>query len=89
MNANIQHNQNFIITRDGAVTDEFEPSAAYKALQLVAAGMKQFMDNVSLEARMAAFDVLHGTHYRAIRHKLIEQQKRAAFERSIGLVASH
>lgn len=38
-----------------------------------------------LEVRMAVFDTFHGTNYRRTRHELMEEKRREAFERSIGL----
>lgn len=41
--------------------------------------------NIGLEARMFVFDKIHGTNYRGIRHALIEEKRKRAFEESIGL----
>jgi hypothetical protein len=53
----------------------------------VRGGLSRFTGEVALQARMATFDVLHGTHYRRIRNELVEQKRRTEFERRIGLVA--
>lgn len=54
---------------------------------VVLEGLGRAVEAVKLEARMIIFDAVHGTDYRRIRHELVEQQKRQAFEESIGIVA--
>jgi hypothetical protein len=63
------------------------PSKLDTARASLIASLRGLGTNFKLEARMIAFDAVHGTNYRAIRHELIEQKKRAAFEASIGLIA--
>lgn len=58
-----------------------------RAIQGVANFIGAIANNVALETKMFAFDRLHGTNYRDIRHELIEQERRRKFEQSIGLVA--
>lgn len=53
----------------------------------ITAAVGNMASAAALEVRMAVFDTLHGTNYRAIRHDLIEQKRRERFEASIGLVA--
>jgi len=50
-------------------------------------GLGRAIETIRLETRMLVFDALHGTNYRAIRHDLVVEQKRARFEESIGIVA--
>lgn len=79
--------ENFVIMQDGEVTNAYDPSALDTARTAVFEGLSRVISHVRLETRMLAFDALHGTNYRAIRHNLVEQQKRERFEASIGLVA--
>jgi len=76
------------ITYDGElVNNDFMPSKLDTARQKAINSLRGLGINFKLEARMLAFDALHGTSYRTIRHELVEQKKRAAFEKSIGLIA--
>ena len=65
-------------------------AAAVEALgrpfKVVAEYLGGVANNIKLEAKMAAFDYLHGTNFRVIRHELIEQKRRERFAQSIGLV---
>jgi len=80
--------QNFTIMQDGEVVNAaYEPSRLELARESVLNGISRAIDHVKLETRMVAFDALHGTNYRTIRHELVEKQKRERFEASIGLVA--
>lgn len=87
--ANIENNHTILtITRDGEdVTEEYAPSRWEQAGEIVKDGLVRALDNVKLEARMIAFDAIHRTHYRRIRHQLLEEQKRMAFAEEIGLLA--
>lgn len=58
-----------------------------EAPSMVMAGISRAVEHVRLETRMFVFDALHRTNYRAIRHELVEQEKRRKFEASIGLIA--
>lgn len=74
------------ITRDGEVTQEFQPeppTLAENALN----GLHSAIGHIRLETRMIVFDALHGTNYREIRHQLVLEKKRKAFEESIGIIA--
>lgn len=74
--------------QDGEViNDQYMPSRLELARAGVVNGIARAIDHVRLETRMVAFDALHGTNYRTIRHELVEQKRRAQFEKSIGLVA--
>jgi hypothetical protein len=64
-----------------------EPTGLEVARGMVVSGISRAVEHVKLETRMIAFDALHNTNYRAVRHNLIAQRKREAFERSIGLIA--
>jgi hypothetical protein len=68
------------------VGTQFVFNAEPSAPNVVLAGLGRVVDAAKLEVRMLAFDALHGTNYRAIRHDLVEKEKRARFEQSIGLV---
>lgn len=48
---------------------------------------QQFTANVRMQARMALYDLTHGTEYRRIRNELVRQKRNREFEQSIGLVA--
>lgn len=73
--------------------NEFEVGTSFvfngepEAPNVVLAGLGRAVEHVRLETRMFVFDALHRTNYRAIRHELVEQQKRRDFEASIGLIA--
>lgn len=73
--------------------NEFEVGTSFvfngepTAPNIVLEGLGRAVEHVKLEARMIVFDAFHRTNYRAIRHELVEQQKREKFEQSIGLVA--
>lgn len=71
------------ITRDGQVTNEFQPTIADAAVSHVQAAVGA----LSLQVRMFTFDTLHGTNYRSIRNQLVEQKRREEFVKSIGLIA--
>lgn len=74
-------------------TNEFEVGTSFvfngepEAPNVVLAGLGRAVEHVRLETRMLVFDALHNTNYRAVRHELVEQEKRRKFEESIGLVA--
>lgn len=78
--------KNFKVIQDGEVVFDSTPTAADVARERVVSKLVGIYGNFKLEARMVAFDTLHRTNYRAIRHELMKQKKREAFERSIGLV---
>lgn len=73
--------------------NEFEVGTSFvfngepTAPNIVLEGLGRAVEHVKLEARMIVFDAFHRTNYRAIRHELVEQQKRRDFEASIGLIA--
>lgn len=75
------------------IQNEFEVGTSFifngepEAPNVVLAGLGRAVEAVKLETRMFVFDALHRTNYRAIRHELVEQQKRRDFEASIGLIA--
>lgn len=78
----------FIVQRDGQIDTELSvlpPTVIEVAASQVQAVVGRLTGHISLQTRMAFFDRLHGTHYRHIRNELMEQRKREAFERSIGL----
>lgn len=77
------NNPEITITRDGEVTNEFQPTIADAAVSHVQAAVGA----LSLQVRMFTFDTIHGTNYRSIRNQLVEQKKREEFVKSIGLVA--
>lgn len=84
------NNEVFTVYRDGEVDPEFieaQPTVIDVAMNRVREGINHFAGNIAIQTRMASFDVVHGTDYRHIRNKLMEQKKREEFERSIGLVA--
>lgn len=88
MTKTLNQNKPLQITYDGKlVEDTFTPSKLTTARENAIASLVGLWGNIKLEARMIAFDKLHGTNYRQIRHELIEQKRRAAFEASIGLIA--
>lgn len=62
-------------------------NAEPEAPNIVLQGLGRAVEHVKLEARMIVFDAFHRTNYRAVRHELVEQQKRRDFEASIGLIA--
>lgn len=64
-----------------------EPEGLDAVRMAAVEGLQRVVSAAKLEVRMLAFDALHGTHYRQIRHDLMAQAKREKFERSIGLVA--
>lgn len=74
-------------------TNEFEVGTQFifngepEAPNVVLEGLSRAVEAVKLETRMFVFDALHKTNYRAVRHELVEQEKRKRFEASIGLVA--
>lgn len=63
----------------------FDAEASQEALETVFSGLGRAIDNIKLEARMIAFDALHGTNYRQVRHALAAEKRNSAFEASIGL----
>lgn len=85
MNANITINQNLLITRDGELTDEFEPTKWDLAANIIKSKAQKAREDLKLELQMIAFDTVHRTNYRKIRHQIVEKQKRLQFEDKIGL----
>lgn len=81
------NNPEITITRDGQVTNEFQPSPLEASVSHVQAIISRFTGNVALQARMAVYDARSGTNYREIRNNLARQKRDQEFERSIGLVA--
>lgn len=81
------NSEQLVITRDGEVTHEFEPSA----LQTAAIGVSQVLatiwSNLKDEVRVGAYDALHGTDYLASKHDEINRQAQERFEASIGYTA--
>lgn len=77
--------KNFIVIQDGKVIYDSTPTAVDKARERLIEQVNGIYANIRLEARMWTFDKLHGTNYREIRHALIEEKRRAQFEKSIGL----
>lgn len=78
----------FIVTYDGEIDTELSvlpPTPIEVVAGRVQAAAERLAAHVALQTRMAVFDTIHRTHYRRIRNELAEQQKRAAFERSIGI----
>lgn len=61
--------------------------APRRVLNAVTGYLGVVASNIKLEAKMAAFDMIHDTNYRQVRHNLIEQKRRERFEQSIGVVA--
>lgn len=78
--------KNFTVTIDGEVVGDSAASELKSAAVGFANALTRANDQLKLEMRMWVFDKRHGTNYRAIRHALIEKQKREQFEKSIGLV---
>lgn len=82
--------QTFIVTQDGELNQELSvlpPSNVEAIVSHVQGAVEAFAGNVVLQARMALFDLKHGTNYRQIRNELVEQKRRHEFEQRIGLVA--
>lgn len=77
------NNLEITITRDGQVTNEFQPTIADAAVSHVQAAVGA----LSLQVRMAVYDVRYGTDYRTIRNNLVREKRNHEFEKSIGLVA--
>lgn len=78
----------FIVTYDGEIDTELSvlpPTPIEVAAGQMQAAAERLAAHLALQTRMALFDTIHRTHYRRIRNDLAEQQKRAAFERSIGI----
>jgi hypothetical protein len=65
-----------------------EPPVTERAISHVQAALAGFGGELVLQARMYAFDAIHGTEYRQIRNGLVELKKRKEFESKIGLIAS-
>lgn len=86
---NEKHNtlQNFTIIQDGEIVTPAEANAIENIAETVLGGVGRAISTLRLESRMFVFDTLHGTNYRQVRHELVEQKRRAAFEASIGLIA--
>ena len=60
----------------------------FKALGgIMVEGAKNFAHNVAEEMKISTHDLVHGTHYGAIRRELIRQRQEERFQRSIGLIA--
>lgn len=76
---------NLTVLRDGIATEEFQPSALNTASAAAFNGLHAIIEHIKLESRLIAFDITHGTDYRNIRHALKAEQKKRAFESSIGL----
>jgi hypothetical protein len=75
------------IKNEVEVGTEYTFNTAPEAPNMVLQGLGRVVDHIKLETRMIAFDALHRTNYRQIRHELVAQKKREEFEQSIGLVA--
>lgn len=85
--------RNFVITLDDEMVTMFDPdtitntspTATQKARRSLIRTLNGIYANAKLESRMVAFDALHGTNYRQIRHNLVLLNKCERFERSIGI----
>jgi hypothetical protein len=67
------------------VNEQYE--AQTSPLDVAKQSLGDFYNYVSLQATMAVYDTLHGTHYRDIRNRLAREKRNHDFEARIGLVA--
>lgn len=79
--------EQLVITRDGEVTHEFEPTALQTAAQDVSKVLGNVWSNLVGEVRVGAYDVLHDTDYLTVKHDEVRKQARERFETSIGYTA--
>lgn len=78
----------FIVLRDGELDEQLsilEPE--YSSLDALLQRVGTIASSLSLQASMAVYDRLHGTHYRAVRNELVRVQRNHEFEARIGLIA--
>lgn len=76
---------NFTVYRDNAPDPDFTPEAP-TAATIVLNKLHSAIEQVKLETALIAFDALHKTNYRTIRHDLIAAKRNADWEARIGIV---
>jgi hypothetical protein len=89
-NQNTQPTIQLEVNRDGQPDYEYmpQPPSNVEALQAaVHDKVAQVTGYVALQARMASYDLIHGTEYRSIRNELYREKRNQRFEKSIGIVA--
>lgn len=74
------------VLRDGEVDTDYEPTTRERLTEALQDVLAQLGAYVWLQAKMWAFDRLHGTHYRAIHNQLAREKRNRSFEQGIGLV---
>lgn len=67
------------------VGTEFIFNAEPTAPNIVLEGLSRAVEAAKLETRMFVYDALHRTNYRAIRHRIVADERNRRFEESIGL----
>lgn len=80
---------NLAVYRDGELAAEYlppVPTALEQAASLVTGSIAKLAGKVVLEARMIAYDGIHGTNYRAIKHEVTRREREDKFISSIGLM---
>ena len=77
------------VYRDGQLDMTYMP-VPLTLMQATTAALKAKTQNLAsgvvLQARMAVFDVIHGTNYRSIRNDLFADRREERFVSSIGLI---
>jgi len=76
-----------LVTEDGEHYYQAIPSVAEIATEALASRVAAVKSNIALEVRMFAFDLVHRTNFRQVRHELVEQRRQEQFAESIGLVS--
>lgn len=76
----------FIVTRDGEVDKNLSTLAPRRTpVTVLQTGLIHLRQETRLQAKMAVYDVLHGTQYRRIRNQLAAERRNREFEARIGI----
>ncbi len=87
----------FRVYRDGEMEIEEVPTVslgeyvvltAQDAFEAGARRVGRLASNVALEARMAVYDKVHGTHFRSLKHEKARIERNLAMARKLGLLTS-
>ena len=85
----MNNNTNIQILRDGRPDYEYmptPPTALEQAASIITSSIAKVTGKLVLEARMIAYDTMHSTNYREIKHEVTRRDREQRFIASIGLI---
>ena len=85
----MENKTNIQILRDGQPDYDYMPSvptALEQAASVITSSIGKLASKAVLEARMIAYDAIHDTNYRTIKHEVTRRDREERFIASIGLI---